>query len=418
MKLLLYGINYSPELTGVGKYSGEMGTWLSDKGHQIRVVTAQPYYPHWKAMWGYNNRRYSESREHGVLVRRCPLYIPRKLTFFKRAVHLCSFALSSFFPLLGQIIWKPNLVILIVPTLFCALNALLVSRLSGAKCIIHIQDFEVDAMFGLSVAGTDSNWFKTSIYYLEKWLLNRFDLVSTISPNMCINAISKGVSKDSVLLFPNWSEVSRFSNIARDYTYLYSLGVPKDKKTVLYAGNIGEKQGFETLIEAARQFENQDNIHFLIVGDGAGKQKLVAKAKATNLSNVSFADLQPYEFLPKLLALADCHLVIQHRGAADAVLPSKLTNILAVGGNAVITADSKTSLGVLCNDFAGIAVLVEPESTASLVIGIREALSMPRVNITAQNYAKVYLDKDQILQKFENDLKHLCEGEEGEVDDR
>ncbi len=60
------------------------------------------------------------------------------------------------------------------------------------------------------------------------------------------------------------------------------------------------------------------------------------------------------------------------RGAADAVLPSKLTNILAVGGNAVITAEAHTELGQLCQTFPGIAVCVEPESVEALVAGIRQ----------------------------------------------
>ncbi len=69
-----------------------------------------------------------------------------------------------------------------------------------------------------------------------------------------------------------------------------------------------------------------------------------------NLDNVIFKPLQPYDLLPALLNLADCHLVVQKKGAADAVLPSKLTNILAVGGNSVITAEENTELGQLCKN--------------------------------------------------------------------
>lgn len=70
--------------------------------------------------------------------------------------------------------------------------------------------------------------------------------------------------------------------------------------------------------------------------------------------------------------------MVQKRGAADAVLPSKLTNILAVGGNAVITAEPETELGQLCDRYAGIAVCVEPESVDALVAGITMALTMPK----------------------------------------
>ncbi|MCV5180396.1 glycosyltransferase, partial [Escherichia coli] len=81
---------------------------------------------------------------------------------------------------------------------------------------------------------------------------------------------------------------------------------------------------------------------FVIVGQGGGKARLEKMDSERGLTNVKFFPLQSYEALPALLKMGDCHLVVQKRGAADAVLPSKLTNILAVGGNAVITAEAET----------------------------------------------------------------------------
>ena len=138
----------------------------------------------------------------------------------------------------------------------------------------------------------------------------------------------------------------------------------------------------------------------MVVGEGAGKVRLLDMCLQRGLSNVIFAPLQPYEDLPALLASADCHLVIQKRGAADAVLPSKLTNILAVGGNALITADPNTSLGLLCSEYPGIATLVEPESVDALITGIEAVLAMPVPNVIATRYASEFLDKDQILTRF------------------
>ncbi|MFG6657415.1 colanic acid biosynthesis glycosyltransferase WcaI, partial [Scandinavium sp. M-37] len=100
------------------------------------------------------------------------------------------------------------------------------------------------------------------------------------------------------------------------------------------------------------------------------------------------------------LKMADCHLVIQKRGAADAVLPSKLTNILAVGGNAVITAEADTELGQLCEQYPGIAVCVEPESVDALSDGIARCLLFPSDNKTAREYAERMLDKESVLSQF------------------
>lgn len=398
MRILLYGINYSPELTGIGKYSGEMARWLADQGHEVRVVTAPPYYPDWKVWKGFSSWCFSKRNEDGVTVIRCPLYVPQRPTALKRLVHLASFSLSSLFAVLAQWRWKPELVVLVVPTLFCAPQALLLSKLAKSKSVLHIQDYEVDALFGLGIA--KSSALRGIAYGIERAMLRKFDRVSTISSGMLRRAAKKGVSEERLRFFPNWSETARFFQVERNDILLAQLGVNPDKRVLLYSGNLGEKQGLENVIDAAERLEGRTDLVFLIVGEGAGKARLLNLVNVKQLTNVIFAPLQSYELLPALLASADCHLVIQKRGAADAVLPSKLTNILAVGGNSVITADLDTSLGLLCTEFPGIAIRVEPESVEALIQGINEVLSLPRNNVIASSYARKYLDKDQILLRF------------------
>ncbi len=143
----------------------------------------------------------------------------------------------------------------------------------------------------------------------------------------------------------------------------------------------------------------------MIVGQGGGKARLQKMAQERGLQNITFLPLQPYEALPALLKMADCHLVVQKRGAADAVLPSKLTNILAVGGNAVITAEAHTELGQLCDTLPGIAVCVEPESVSALVGGIEQALNMPKENAIARDYAERTLEKENVLNQFIADIR-------------
>lgn len=407
MKILLYGINYRPELTGIGKYSGEMAEWLADRGHEVRVITAPPYYPDWKIGQGYYGWRYDTRTENGVRVTRCPLYVPARPTALKRLLHLASFSLSSLFPVLRQWFWKPDLVVQVVPTLFCSGQTLLLGKLSRAHTLIHIQDYEVDALFGLSLASGGRG--KALAFAMERFILRQFDRVSTISQGMLRRAGEKGVDLAKLLFFPNWSEVERFRGVQKSPELLSGLGLDPHKKTVLYSGNLGEKQGLEGVLEAAQKLQGREDIQFLIVGDGAARERLVKQAGYMSLRNVHFAPLQPYEQLPALLASADCHLVVQKRGAADAVLPSKLTNILAVGGNAVITAEADTSLGILCAEHPGVAHRVEPESVEALVAGIEETLVMPLPNRVAVDYASRYLDKDRILGGFEAEFESQAE---------
>ncbi|WP_425316372.1 glycosyltransferase WbuB [Stutzerimonas chloritidismutans] len=405
MKLLIYGINYSPELTGIGKYSGEMARWFAEQGHGVRVITAPPYYPDWKIGKGHSAWRFEKRVEGGVEVYRCPLYVPAKPSAFKRMLHLASFSLSSACALLSQLWWKPDVVVLVAPTLFCAPQALLLGKLTRAQTVLHIQDFEVDALFGLGLA--QSGRLKRIAFAAERAIMRGFDKVSTISSGMLERAASKGVDADRLMFFPNWAEVARFQDIRRSGPLLDRLGVEPTKRVLLYSGNIGEKQGLEVVIQAAQRLAAQRDLVFLIVGEGAGKARLVEQVERLGLSNVLFAPLQPYDDLPALLASADCHLVIQKRGAADAVLPSKLTNILAVGGNAVITADPETTLGLLCAEYPGIATCIEPESVDALIQGIEDCLAMPSPNRIARFYAEENLEKERILSRFIDEITQL-----------
>ena len=105
-RILLYGLNFAPEPTGTGKYTGEMVEWLVRAGHDVRVITTPPYYPDWKIGQGYRAWRYSRETWRGARVYRAPLWVPKSPGGAKRLWHLASFAASSFFPLMAlSIAW-------------------------------------------------------------------------------------------------------------------------------------------------------------------------------------------------------------------------------------------------------------------------------------------------------------------------
>jgi colanic acid biosynthesis glycosyl transferase WcaI len=138
MKILLYGLNFAPEQTGIGKYTGEMATWLSDAGHEVRVVTAPPYYPQWAVGAGYSAWGGVVENHGDVKVWRTPVWVPAKPTGLARIVHLASFAVMSLPTMLKQVWWKPDAVVVVAPAFACAPGGWLTARLSGAKAWLHI----------------------------------------------------------------------------------------------------------------------------------------------------------------------------------------------------------------------------------------------------------------------------------------
>lgn len=423
MKFVLYSINHAPELTGIGKYNGEMVQMLSQQGIECLVVTAPPYYPEWQVHEGFRNA-YSTEQQGVVRVLRNPLYVPKKVTTLKRLVHLASFALSSFGRLLTLLREKPDVVMLVQPTLFCAPGALIYSWLTGAKTILHIQDFEVDAMFGLGMAGNDAtaksqggadrpSLKKRLVLAVECWLMNRFDIVSSISHSMLAKARLKGVAEQKLLFFPNWSDTGFVNPDVDSSTLRAHWGYAPDDKIVLYSGNIGQKQGLEMVLDAAAAFADQPQVKFVIIGNGAYRDTLAAEAASRGLLNVEFKPLQAWELVPQILVMTDVHVVVQKKGVADAVLPSKLTNILAAGGHALVTAERNTELGELARRVPGIYHCVEPEDSNAFINGLRQCLAQDTrsTNTIARQYAVDHITREQVLSRFAHALFELVSKE-------
>ncbi|MBA3073681.1 MAG: colanic acid biosynthesis glycosyltransferase WcaI, partial [Anaerolineae bacterium] len=237
MKILIHGLNFSPELIGIGKYTGELAAWLAQAGHDVHVVTTPPYYPEWKVQQPYRNWKYQKENWQGVTVIRCPLWVPRNPTGITRIIHLFSFAVSSFFAMIQEIKFKPEVVISIIPTLFAASTSTWVARRSKAISWLHIQDFELDAAANLGMVHSKNVVMRLAIQW-EKSVLLRFDRVSSISTQMVNRLISKGVPKEKTAFFPNWVDThSIYPLPTRDNPYRSKLGISDDQIVILYSGN-------------------------------------------------------------------------------------------------------------------------------------------------------------------------------------
>jgi colanic acid biosynthesis glycosyl transferase WcaI len=408
MRILIYGINFSPELTGIGKYTGELVDWLATQDHECRVITAPPYYPAWKVGKGFSSFRFSKEKNHDSIVYRCPLWVPKKPKTISRLLHLLSFMVSSFPVLVSQLNWKPDVIICIAPSFFCAPQAMLFGKIVKAKSWLHFQDFEICAMFNTDMMSSMKalNDFAHSV---QGKITRQFDKVSTISHTMCNSAQKRRVTKNGVYFFPNWVDLNFITPQANKITFQKKWKIEVDTKVVLYSGNIGKKQGLELIVEAGKLLKNKQKILFVIVGDGAHRSTLQNLVARKGLQNIQFYPLQPYALLPDLLKLADIHLIIQKKGTGDAFLPSKLTSILSVGGHVIITAEKGIELYQIVEENPGIGTIIPPEDSEILASTILRLLKSNRssYNTIARKYAETNLSKEAVLSKFENELSKL-----------
>lgn len=405
MRVLIFGINYSPELTGIGKYTGEMGSWLAKHGHDVHVVTAVPYYPEWEVHNDYKGKYWHTENIDKAKVHRIPLYVPKSVSSAKRIIHEFSFVLGII-PVWVKLLFskKFDVVFCIAPPFHLGILPLLYSKLKGVPMVTHIQDLQVDAAKELGMIKNKT--FLNLMFWVERFILKNSTKVSTISLGMQLKINAKGISTDKQMLFPNWVDENNIKPLPKEQSLRADFGLKDTDKVILYSGNLGEKQGLEGIIDVALKYKGRNDVYFLIVGSGGGKEKLEQSAKDAGLTQVRFFPLQPYNKLSALLATADVHLVLQKKSAADLVMPSKLTGILAAGGCAIVTAEPGTSLYTVVNQHK-MGVLIEPESVQSLYDGIEYVLNsdIDVYKANARKYAESFLSKEGILLDFEKKLE-------------
>lgn len=419
MRILVYGINFPPEQIGIGKYTGEMAAWLAERGHEVRVVTAPPYYPGWHVYEGYSAWRYQresvrlkpdtgrpESPPRPISITRCPLWVPTRVTGRSRLLHLFSFALSSLPPLIPGAIWRPRVVLAIAPTLVSAPGAWLCARTCGAKAWLHVQDLEVDAAFELGILRRA--WVRVLVLRVERWLLRRFDRISTISARMAEKLIGKGVPAARVRVVENWVNLHIVVPMSGPSALRNELGITAETCVVLYSGNMAEKQGLEIVVEAARLLRERHHMTFILCGEGPARARLVRIS--AGLPNIRFLDLQPAERLNELLNLADIHLLPQRAEVADLVMPSKLTNMLASGRPVVSTAAPGTQVDEVVRRCGIVVPPGDVDAFAGAIESLAENSSRRReLGQRGREYAEHNWASDEILSRFENELFALCD---------
>lgn len=408
-RILLISGNFSPELTGIGKYNGEMVNWLAANGYDCSVITTFPYYPHWKIDESYSKRSFWYKREHAKLEHpfttlRCPHYVPSKPTGARRLLSEVSILLSFSFGLIPLLFKKKyDYVVVVAPSFMLGLLGIVYKKLRGATFINHVQDLQIDAArdFGMINSDVMINF----LLGIEKYIFGHANAVTTISTGMQSRLEEKSGQK--VGLFPNWVDLKMFYPIYDKASCKHKFGFNSTDKIFLYSGAIGEKQGIEMIIRAANSFKDCKNARFVICGAGPYKQQLEDMAISLSLKNVSFLPLQPINKFNLLLNMADVHLILQKSNAKDLLLPSKLSAILAVGGTPVVAALPGTSLYEIISN-SQIGCIVEPENQKSFEKCITNLLKNEVVvdSNKTRGYAEANLSIDVILSSFtENILK-------------
>jgi colanic acid biosynthesis glycosyl transferase WcaI len=399
LSVTVVGINYAPEVTGIGVYNAGLARFLTAKGHRVQMVTSFEYYPRWRKADRDQGVLFRQEWDGDVRVRRGYVYVPARPSVARRILHELSFVASALVSYLTA--ERADVTIIVSPPLALGLPVALLARLKRSKTLLHVQDLQPDAAVELGMMRDGA--LVRLLYLLERATYRVVDVVSVISGGMYAKLRTKGVSPERLVLFRNWADDDMVRPRSVDTQFRTAWGLV-DRIVIMYSGNLGVKQGLDTLLEAAWLLRERDGLAFVVVGDGGEKPALQLRASKLGLGNIRFESLRPAEELSELLATADISVVPQREGVTDIVLPSKVANIMSSGRPLVVAAADLTELARIVRE-ADCGIVVPPgdaKALAEALDGLACATDeRARMGANGRRYVEENLTCRSVLESFE-----------------
>ena len=371
MRIIIMAQHYAPEEVSGAVLSTELATDLVKKGHTVTFVTCAPNYPLGKVFKGYQNRLVFKECLGRVQVVRTWSYISPHKTFGKRMLNYGTFSMTAF--LGGLIAGRPDVILSYSPPLPLGLSAWLLSRLWRVPWILRVEDLYPDAAVA---AGVLQNQTSIRFFFaMERFLYSRAAHISLISEGFRQNLLRKGVPAKLCTVIPIWADPEEVYPLHKENCFRSQHRLV-GKFVVLYAGNLGHNSALEELVDAAEILSGEEDIRFVIVGEGVKKTVLQNQAQEKGLSNILFLPFQPRSLLPEMMAAADLGVVTLNLNLSHTSLPYKTFNIMSSGRPILaITPESSEIAGLVQDTGCGVNVAPgQPERLAQL---IRELKSAP-----------------------------------------
>jgi colanic acid biosynthesis glycosyl transferase WcaI len=412
LRVVIYGVNYAPERTGIGPYTAELAEALAARGHQVRAIVGVPHYPEWTTSTSAFGA--SETTvENGVMVTRVPLYMPKHVSPRARALFELSFMVRARLVRTG----RTDVALGVVPA-FTGL--VLAKRKRSRRRVVLFQDL---VGRGLVQSGLARNQrLSSAVEHYEARLANLMDAVCVIAPSFGPSLIAAGVSEQLIRHTPNWPRVQASGGLAVAADQI--LGTRPTDRVLLHSGSMGPKQGLMQLIEAARaSVTRRPDLVWAFTGDGSDRMRLLDAA--AGLPNVRFCPVLADGDFADVLARADALLVSQSATNQDMSMPSKLWTYFNAGRPIVAAVPPLGSCGGFLQS-VGAAVVVGPDDADTLLAAasavIDDAALADRLVANARHHlsertdARFLIDElieavigDPMATPREIDLRHLLD---------
>ena len=392
--------------------AAELSRHWARLGHDVTVLTGFPNHPTGVVPEDWRSRlrglRYTEAVDGVRIVRTWLWPLPNRKAH-ERIRNYTSFCVSA--AVSGLALPKPDVVIATSPQLLCALSGWWLAFWKRVPFVFEVRDLWPESLAAVG-AGSEGTWLHRTLGAIAGFLYRRADRIVVVSPAFKdhlirywnvpaakISIVENGVETDLFRLDPAAIEVRKRLKV-------------ENRFLICYIGTMGNAHGLETLIAAAEELKTTlPNALFLLIGEGAEKERIVQLAAARGLTNVQFFGQQPRETIPAYVSAADlCLVMLKKTELFKTVIPTKLLEYMACERPVIVAVDGQARQIV---EEAGAGVFVEPENSKALVKTILDLAEAPehrrQMGASGRQYIVNKLSREKTAQDYITVLESLRE---------
>ncbi len=324
MKILFITDNFPPEVNAPATRTYEHCLEWAKQGAEVTIITCAPNFPHGKIYDGYKNKLYQKEQLDGIEVIRVWSYMSANSGFVKRVIDYFSFAFMAFWVGLLQ---KHDIVIATSPQFFTTWAAWGISKIRRKPWIFELRDLWPESIRTVGAMKQERilDWLEK----IELGLYRDADKVVAVTDAFKSNLIQRGIEPDKIEVVTNGSNVDLFFPRDKDLELLRSLKL-ENKFIIGYIGTHGMAHSLDFIVQSISKI-NDASIHFLFIGDGSMKSKIIKIASALSLQNITFLDPIAKEEVPRYLSIIDVSLApLIKSDTFKTVIPSKIFEAAAM----------------------------------------------------------------------------------------
>jgi len=371
VKILYVSQYFPPEMGAPAARAFELARHWADAGHDVSVLTGFPNHPTGvvPAEWRGRLRRMTyRERVGGVDVFRTWLWPLPNRKAHERMRNYASFCLSA--ALRGTVLPRPDVIIASSPQLLVGLSGWWIAFVRQSPLVFEVRDLWPESLAAVGV-GDENSLLHHALATVASFLYRRSDRIVVVTPAFKEHLMQRWqVAEDKISIIENGVETDLFApaSAAANAALRHELGAD-GKFLVCYIGTMGMAHGLEVLLDAAAELQHRNsNVQFLLVGEGAEKERIKAMAQSRGLASVRFLDQRPREKIPAFISASDaCLVLLKKTDVFKTVIPTKMLEFMSCARPVILGVDGQARQ--ILED-AGAGIAIEPENSEALVNAI------------------------------------------------